>query len=380
MLRERKRVMENGNSRRTEVKFDWFIPIDGDGEHIGTVRAERPPTFEYLREVVTTAEAEGYYSQLIPTRFANGLFDQEAPLAETWTTATALAAVTSDIRYLIAVRPGFIAPGLFAQMAGTLDNLTGGRIDINVVPGGIQGDFERLGVETDHAQRYALAAEFVESCKRLWAADGPITYEGEVVKLNGAMVSPGPNGEGPRWYMGGASPAALDLAGKLGDVLLMWIQPLEATAKLMDRAREAFESHGRQARFGLRTHLVVRDTEQEAWDAAEELLSRAERSVEDQRSSQVRGTPMAGAAIQARKYEQHRVGERLWNGISTVRVNCGTAIVGTPDQAAEELAHYWDLGIDEFILSGYPHVEESRRVARQVVPRVRELVAERAGV
>ena len=372
--------MSNGISQRPEVKFDWFIPIDGDGEHIGTMRAERPPTFEYLREVVSTAEAEGYYSQLIPTRFANGLFDQEAPLAETWTTATALAAVTSDIRFLIAVRPGFIAPGLFAQMAGTLDNITGGRIDINVVPGGIQGDFERLGVETDHAQRYALAAEFVESCKRLWATDGPITYKGEVVKLNGAMVSPGPRGEGPRWYMGGASPAALDLAGKLGDVLLMWIQPLDATAKLMDRAREAFQAHGRRARFGLRTHLVVRDTEEEAWNAAEELLSRAESSVEDQRSSQVQGTPMAGAAIQARKYEQHRVGERLWNGISTVRVNCGTAIVGTPEQASEELARYWDLGINEFILSGYPHVEESRRVAREIVPRVRELVAARVGV
>ena len=119
--------MSNADSQRPEVKFDWFIPIDGDGEHIGTMRAERPPTFDYLREVVSTAEAEGYYSQLIPTRFANGLFDQEAPLAETWTTATALAAVTSDIRFLIAVRPGFIAPGLFAQMAGTLDNITGGR-------------------------------------------------------------------------------------------------------------------------------------------------------------------------------------------------------------------------------------------------------------
>ena len=367
--------MSNADSQRPVVKFDWFIPIDGDGEHIGTMRAERPPTFEYLREVVSTAEAEGYYSQLIPTRFANGLFDQEAPLAETWTTATALAAVTTDIRFLIAVRPGFIAPGLFAQMAGTLDNITGGRIDINVVPGGIQGDFERLGVETDHAQRYALAAEFVESCKRLWSADGPITYKGEVVKLNGAMVSPGPSGAGPRWYMGGASPAALDLAGRLGDVLLMWIQPLDATAKLMDRARTAFEAHGRQAKFGLRTHLVVRDTEEDAWDAAEELLSRAETLVQDQRNSQVQGTPMAGAAIQARTYEQHRVGERLWNGISTVRVNCGTAIVGTPEQAAEELVRYWQLGIDEFILSGYPHVEESRRVARQVIPYIRALIA-----
>ncbi len=358
-----------------ETRFDWFIPIDGDGEHIGTHRAERPPSFEYLRQVVQTAEEQGYYSQLIPTRFANGLFDETAPLAETWTVATALAAVTSRIRFLIAVRPGFIAPGLFAQMAATLHNLAGGRIDINVVPGGIQGDFERLGVNTDHAQRYQLAAEFIEACNQLWRADGPVDYRGEVVKLNGALVAPGPKGIGPRWYLGGASPAALDLAGRLGDVLLMWIQPVEAIAELMERAASSFQKYGRRPSFGLRTHLVVRDTEQQAWDAAERLLSKAENSVRQQRQAQTSGTPMTGAAIQARHYRQHRIGDSLWNGISTVRVNCGTAIVGTPDQAAAKLVQYWKLGVSEFILSGYPHVEESRRVAHQVVPAVRRMIA-----
>src|SRR5262245_63748141 len=125
-------------SGRPEPRFDWFIPIDGDGEHIGTWRAERPPTFAYLRRVVETAEAQGYYSLLIPTRFANGLFEETAPLAETWTTVTALAAVTRRIRFLVAVRPGFISTGLFAQMAAALDQISGGRLDLNVVPGGIQ--------------------------------------------------------------------------------------------------------------------------------------------------------------------------------------------------------------------------------------------------
>src|SRR5919205_2014059 len=112
---------------RPAPRFDWFIPIDGDGAHIGTFRAERPPSFAYLREVVETAEAEGYHSLLIPTRFANGLFEEHAPLAETWTTATALLAVTRTIRVLIAVRPGFISPGLFAQMAAAFDQISGGR-------------------------------------------------------------------------------------------------------------------------------------------------------------------------------------------------------------------------------------------------------------
>lgn len=150
-----------------EVRFSWFIPIDGDGSRAGTMRAERPPDFEYLRRVVETAEECGYYSLLIPTRFANGLFAEDAPLAETWTTATALAAVTSRIRFLIAVRPGFIALGLFAQMAAALHQISNGRVDINIVPGGIQNDFERVGEESSHETRYERAEEFIAACRKL---------------------------------------------------------------------------------------------------------------------------------------------------------------------------------------------------------------------
>ncbi len=357
---------------RPEPRFDWFVPIDGDGEHIGTVRAERPPTFEYLREVVQTAEDSGYHGLLIPTRFANGLFEQSAPLAETWTTATALAAVTKRIRFLVAVRPGFISPGMWAQMASALSNISGGRLDINIVPGGIQGDFERLGVHSDHTQRYALATEFIEASKLLWNKPEPVDFDGDVIKLEGAMVSPSPHGDGPRWYLGGASDNALELAGSHADNLLMWIQPLDAIAGLMDRARARFEANGRPAEFGLRTHVIVRDTEAEAWDAAEDLLSKADVVVEQQRQAAFAGTAMVGQRAQSRSYEEHRVGKRLWNGISTVRVNCGTAIVGDPRQVADELMAYWRLGIDEFILSGYPHVEEAERVAQTVLPLVRE--------
>jgi alkanesulfonate monooxygenase len=142
---------------RPAPRFNWFIPIDGDGARLGTRQAERPPTFDYLREVAETAERQGFSSLLIPTRFVNGLFDEGAPLAETWTMATALAAVTSRIRFLIAIRPGFIAAGLLAQMVATLDQISRGRVDLNIVPGGIPGDFERLGVNIDHAGRYEQA-------------------------------------------------------------------------------------------------------------------------------------------------------------------------------------------------------------------------------
>ena len=361
-------------TQRHEPRFDWFIPIDGDGPHIGTFRAQRPPTFEYLRQVVETAEERGFYSLLIPTRFANGLFEESAPLAETWTTVAALAAVTRSVRFLVAVRPGFISTGLFAQMAATLDQISAGRLDINVVPGGIQGDFERLGENVDHAGRYARAEEFITACRKLWQAPKPVVFEGEHVRLSGAVCSPGPVGDGPRFYLGGASDRALALVGRQSDVYLAWIEPQEKIAERLDLARAEFAASGRTPAFGLRTHLVVRDTEAEAWQAAAGLLSRAEDAVKRQRQAVYAGTPMVGQRAQARAVADHRLGPHLWNGISTVRVNCGTAIVGTPEQVARELLGYWRLGIDEFILSGFPHVEECRRVASDLLPVVMSLI------
>jgi alkanesulfonate monooxygenase len=372
---------------RPEPRFDWFIPIDGDGEHIGTLQAERPPTFEYLRRVVQTAEDGGFYSLLIPTRFANGLFEESAPLAETWTYATALAAVTRRIRFLIAVRPGFISTGLFAQMVAALDQISGGRVDVNVVPGGIAGDFERLGEASDHDTRYDRAEELIAALRALWAKPEPVSFEGKHVRLNGALVSPGPVdregpvGRGPQFYVGGASDRALAFAGRQADAYLAWILPPEQLGPLFERTRAHFRAAGRrEPAFGLRTHLVMRPTEDEAWRACDDLLSRAEIRVREQRQAVFAGTPMVGQRAQARAYEEHRVGRHLWNGISTVRVNCGTAIVGTPEQVADELMQYWRLGVDEFILSGYPHVEECERVARELLPLVRERVARESGV
>jgi alkanesulfonate monooxygenase len=219
------------HAARPAPRFDWFIPIDGDGMRLGTRQAERPPTFDDLREVVQTAEQLRFSSLLIPTRVVNGLFDEGAPLAETWTMATALAAVTSRIRFLIAIRLGFIAAGLLAQMVATLDQISHGRVDINMVPGGIPGDFERLGVVLDHAGRYAQAEELIEACRALWT--GALTeFHGTYITLRGARCSPPPMGL-PRFYHGGASPRAESLAARRAEVYLLWIEPLEAIAARM---------------------------------------------------------------------------------------------------------------------------------------------------
>ena len=358
---------------RPEPLFDWFIPIDGDGTHLGTIQAERPPTFAYLADVVRTAEQEGFHSLLIPTRFVNGLFDEGAPLMETWTTATALAAITSRIRFLIAIRPGFIAAGLLAKMVATLDQISQGRVDINIVPGGIQHDFERLGVDIDHAGRYEQAEELMRACRALWTGD-VIDFNGSYITLRGARCVPTPYGQ-PRFYQGGASPRAEALAAREAEVYLLWIEPLERIAERITRVTAAYQACGRPPCFGLRTHLVVRDDPEEAWYVADELIAHADLQVRQQRQTVVAGTPMTGQQAQATRVAQHRLGAHLWNGLSTVRVNCGTAIVGTPQQVADELFTYWQLGIDEFILSGFPHVEECVRVRRDVLPRVRARIA-----
>ena len=357
---------------RPQPRFDWFIPIDGDGAWAGTQKAERPPTFDYLSRVARTAEDLGFYSLLIPTRFANGLFSEEAPLAETWTTATALVAVTSRIRFLIAVRPGFISLGLFAQMAAALHQISGGRVDMNIVPGGIQNDFERLGEVSDHATRYQRAEEFIDACRTLWSRPGPVTYRGQFYRLEGAYCSPAPGADGPKFYLGGVSDRAMGLSARQADVHLGWIEPLEETEKRLAALREQFSQTDRTPVFGLRTHLVVRETEPDAWEAAEELIGHADPEVKAQRRSAIKGTPSVGQQAQARAAPNHRLGPHLWNGLSEVRVNCGSALVGTPEQVAKELFSYWKLGIDEFILSGFPHVEECHRVAREVLPVLRE--------
>ena len=362
------------NNERPEPKFDWFIPIDGDGKRAGTIQAERPPTFDYLRQVVQTAEDRGFHSLLIPTRFANGLFSEEAPLAETWTTATALAAVTQRIRFLVAVRPGFISLGLFAQMAAALHQISGGRLDINIVPGGIQNDFERLGEVSDHATRYERAEEFIEACRALWSKPGPVSYSRRFYRLDGAFCSPSPGEKGPKFYLGGVSERAMSLSARQADVHLGWIEPLADTAKRLEALREHFKQTGRSPLLGIRSHLVVRDTEEEAWNAAEELIAHADPRVKAQRRAAIAGTPMVGQQAQAREVPDHRLAPHLWNGLSEVRVNCGSALVGTPEQVSDELFSYWKLGIDEFILSGFPHVEECHRVADRVLPLLKDKV------
>ena len=156
---------------------------------------------------------------------------------------------------------------------------------------------------------------------------------------------------------------------------LGWIEPLPDTARRLEALRGHFQGTGRNPAFGLRSHLVVRDTEEAAWEAAEELIANADLRVKAQRRAAIEGTQMVGQQAQAREAPDHRLAPHLWNGLSEVRVNCGSALVGTPEQVSDELFSYWKLGIDEFILSGFPHVEECHRVADQVLPLLKDKIS-----
>ena len=275
--------------------------------------------------------------------------------------------MTQRIRFLVAVRPGFISLGLFAQMAAALHQISRGRLDINIVPGGIQNDLERLGEVSDHDIRYERAEEFIAACRKLWREPGAVTYHGVHYRLEGAFCSPAPGEDAPLFYLRGVSQRAMTLSGRQADVHLAWIEPLEDTARRLEDLRHHYRAAGRIPSFGLRTHLVIGDTEEQAWHTAEELIKHADPVVKAQRRSAIEGTPMVGQQAQAREAPDTGWG-RTCGTVSEVRVNCGTAIVGTPQQVAEELLAYWKLGIDKFILSGFPHVEECRRVAGEVLP------------
>lgn len=228
---------------------------------------------------------------------------------------------------------------------------------------------------TDQSTRYERAEEFIAVCRKLWTQPGPVEFRGDFYNLSDAYCSPIPEGTPPKFYLGGASPRANALSGRQADVHLNWIEPLEDSRARFDAVREEFKNANRKASLGIRTHLVVRDKEEDAWKAANELIDHADPAVKAQRRAAVLGTAMVGAAVQAQESPNHIVAPHLWNGLSEVRVNCGTAIVGTPNQVTDILLAYSKLGVGEFILSGFPHVEECQRVASDVIPLLKQKIA-----
>ncbi|MEM5428715.1 FMNH2-dependent alkanesulfonate monooxygenase [Cupriavidus oxalaticus] len=361
----------------------WFIPTHGDSRYLGTSEGAREVSFDYMKQVAVAADTLGYEGVLIPTGRS---------CEDPWVAASALSAVTQRLKFLVAVRPGLMAPTLAARMAATFDRLSNGRLLINLVTGGDSAELEGDGLFLDHGERYEASAEFLRIWRDVLAAShdsGQIDYQGKHLSVKGARVLYPPlQRPHPPVYFGGSSAPAHALAGEQVDTYLTWGEPPADVAQKLDDVRRHAAKHGRTVWFGIRLHVIVRETDAAAWAAAEDLISRLDDETVaraqaafakmDSEGQRRMAALHAGADRRSRRTrEALEISPNLWAGVGLVRGGAGTALVGDPHTVAERMREYAELGIDTFVLSGYPHLEEAYRFAELVFPLLPRSVREK---
>ncbi|SEQ11967.1 FMNH2-dependent alkanesulfonate monooxygenase [Giesbergeria anulus] len=341
----------------------WFLPTSGDTRYLGKSDFGRAPSNAYLRQIAVTAEHLGYDGLLIPTG---------SSCLDPWVTAASLVPVTQRIKLLVALRTSLGNPTASARQAATLDQALNGRLLLNVVPGGDAVELAGDGIFYDHDARYAAGDEFLTIWRKLLQGER-VDFEGEHLHVEGAQnFFPPVSKPYPPLYFGGSSPAAHELAAKHVDAYLSWGEPPEAVAQKIADVRERAAKYGRTVRFGIRIHVIVRETSAEAWAAADRLISHlSDEEIERAQQNYARMDSEGQrrmAALHGGRRDQLVVGPNLWAGVGLVRGGAGTALVGNPEEVAARLQEYIDLGVDSFVLSGYPHLEESIRFAELVFP------------
>ena len=350
----------NGNDKINVLRF---LPTHGDGHYLGTARGGRPVDLVYLKHVAEAADSLGYYGVLIPTGKS---------CEDSWLVAAALATHTQKLRFLVAFRSGLQPPTLAARMAATLDRLSNGRVLINIVTGGDPVENRGDGLFLDHAARYEVTREFLDIYSRV-INNETVDYQSKHMQVEGAQilfptVQPG----GPPLYFGGSSPEAIDVAVNQIDKYLTWGEPPAQVAEKIAAVRERAKATGRQITFGIRLHVIVRETAAEAWAAADRLISHVDEETITAAQNVFSRMDSVGQqrmnALHQGRRDRLEVSPNLWAGGGLVRGGAGTALVGDPEQVAARIREYQALGIDSFILSGYPHLEEAYRFAELVMP------------
>ncbi|MBD2472207.1 FMNH2-dependent alkanesulfonate monooxygenase [Nostoc sp. FACHB-145] len=347
------------------MELFWFIPTYSDGRYLGTATGGRAATYPYLRQIAQAVDYLGYRGALLPT----GRSCEDA-----WILASSLIAETQQMRFLVAVRPGLSSPGMAARMAATLDRISNGRLLINVVTGGDPVELAGDGVHLSHTARYELTDEFLSIWRTIMAGQ-EANFTGEYFQIKGGklLFPPVQTPYPPLWF-GGSSLIAQQIAAKHIDVYLTWGEPPQQVAEKIEAVRKLAGEQGRTLRFGIRLHVIVRETESQAWNAAndlikyvdEEAIAVAQKAYARLDSEgQRRMTQLHGGNLEALE-----VSPNLWAGVGLVRGGAGTALVGDPDTVATRMREYAELGIETFILSGYPHLEEAYRVAELLFPRL----------
>jgi alkanesulfonate monooxygenase len=360
------------------VTLHWFLPTTGDsrtdlskGNAVGAEKlvdfrgsSERLPTVGYIGQIARSAEQLGFQAALMPTSSwcEDGLI-----------LGAALSQVSERLRFLVALRPGLVSPTLAAQMAATFQRVSGNRLLLNVVTGGDDVEQRRFGDFLTKDERYERAGEYLAIMRAAWGGE-PVDFEGRHYRVEGAHV-PNPPEVTPGIYLGGSSAGALDVAARYADVYLTWGEPPAQVAEKLERVRAVADRAGRRLRFGIRLHAISRDTSEEAWAEADKLLAGLDPAAIERAQRTMRASQSEG---QARMVALHRgrtdaleVSPNLWAGVGLVRGGAGTALVGSHTEVADRIAEYHELGLDEFILSGYPHLEEAYRVGEGVVPELR---------
>ncbi len=377
----------------------WFIPTHGDSRYLGTAQGGRQLNHDYLKQVAQAADSLGYEGVLIPTGRS---------CEDPWVVAASLLPVTQRLKFLVAVRPGLHQPALAARMAASFDRLSNGRLLINLVTGGDRAELEGDGVFLDHAQRYEQSAEFIRIWREILTRShegDTFDFDGQHLRVKGArLFFPPLQQPHPPVYFGGSSPAAHELAAEQADTYLTWGEPPAEVAKKVADVKARAARHGRTVKFGIRLHVIVRETDAEAWAAADSLISKLDDDVvnraqaafarmdsEGQRrmaalhagarnkaptlgadasSLPPEGAPTSsgGRATFGRTRADLEISPNLWAGVGLVRGGAGTALVGDPETVATRIQEYAELGLENFIFSGYPHLEETYRFAELVFP------------
>lgn len=353
---------------KTEKPLDflWFIPTSGDGSYLGSDDRSRPADPGYFREIAIAADRLGYTGVLIPTGVA---------CEESFVLAGHLAAVTEKLKFLVAIRPGTASPAYYARLASTLDRVSNGRLLLNIVVGGSPQELAGDGVFLPHDERYAHADEFFQVFNQL-IETGKANLDGKYIKaLNAQLGIPPVQEPHPPLYFGGSSDAAIDFAGGRVDKYLTWGEPPAQVAEKITSVRKAAAARGKEASFGIRLHFIVRETDDEAWAAADKLISKlSDEAIAAAQEAFARNSDSVGQARMAALHNGRRdkleVSPNLWAGIGLVRSGAGTALVGSPKTVAARLREYQALGIDTIVASGYPHLEEAYTVSELLFPEI----------
>ena len=341
----------------------WFLPTHGDGRYLGSEVGARHVSLNYLSQIARAADELGYFGVLIPTGRS---------CEDSWIVASAVAPLTQNLRYLVAVRPGLQSPTVAARMTATRDRISNGRLLVNVVTGGDPIENAGDGIFLSHDERYEVTREFLCVYSALLRGE-TVRHEGKHIRIeDGQLLYPSTQAGGPPLYFGGSSPAAIDVAAETIDKYLTWGEPPEAVAQKIAVVDAAAKAAGRKVSFGIRLHVIVRETEEEAWAAADKLISHLDEATIAKSQAIFARMDSEGqrrmSALHGGNRDKLEISPNLWAGVGLVRGGAGTALVGNPEQVAARIREYQALGIDSFILSGYPHLEEAYRFAELVFP------------